>query len=62
MRSWSGNESDMWKERKSEVDQFLNDADPRIAALVREMSERLERTIAQCLEDQRQEAVRGSRR
>lgn len=52
----------MWKERKSEVDQFLNDADPRIAALVREMSERLERTIAQCLEDERQEAVRGSRR
>ncbi len=29
----------MWKERKSEVDQFLNDADPRIAALVREMNE-----------------------
>lgn len=62
VRSWSGNESDMWKERKSEVDQFLNDADPRIAALIREMSERLERTIAQCLEDEHQKAVRGSRR
>lgn len=60
--SWTGNMSDMWTERKQKFDAFLADPDPRIVAIACEGSEEIARRIADCLKEEREEAVHGRQR
>ena len=60
--SWSGEMSDMWKERKDQIDPFLQDPDARISAIARHMSERFSKRIFDSLAEERERAINGRRR
>jgi len=59
---WTGNLSDMWKERKKAFEEFRADPDLRIASIACDAMEDMDRRISEQLEKEREEAIHGRER
>ena len=59
---WTGDLSEMWKERKRAFDNYLADSDSRIASIARLGSEESAREVERRLEEEREEAIHGRKR